>query len=431
MACCVQTRARPVRVTVLMVVIFNFWGALAFAPSPWLQRGACHRVFPSALRPKFLFHPNALRPAERPMLKMGTGTTPRDKITRVQRALLAATGMLAIWRIGLIVNPLQAYQTCIAMHPITTDVVTAILLYILGKITSDAINEQPLAQKRVLGRWGILGFMDGYFTGMWYRWLETVCCGLGLYSGPIMAAISTFIYTPLYSGGFIAMNAALSGVGPRAMMSRLRRDFVTVTRAGISTWGPLNVLIFSLIPVHLRVVVSMASHYVYLVFLAMWDSGLLGHFLEKSRAMFARVKVSNLPPKAAPIAASVVASVTISTAASSAPVDFAASADPLDLLADASKEVILTTDSGIVGQPDAFDFDVDLLTEDPLRGEISPGNIVAAAAAVSSVTMPRSVLVPDVAWTSMPDDAPDAASSQRQERAVVREAGGERRDGGV
>merc|ERR1712216_611455 len=86
-------------------------------------------------------------------------------------------------------------------------------------------------------------------------------------------------YTPVFSGGFIFTNAALSGSGLRDSVSAVRRDFRALTVAGIRTWGPMNVALFTFIPAHLRVAFSMVAHYFYIVMLATWMSGFLGRFM--------------------------------------------------------------------------------------------------------------------------------------------------------
>ena len=219
-------------------------------------------------------------------------------------------------------------------YPIATDVVTAILLYMLGKITSDAINRQPLAKARVLGKWGVLGCMDGLFTGMWYRYLEASFCGLEAVPKCLgMLMCSSFLYTPAYTSMFVAMSAVLDGMSPKEGLARFKRDVVPLTKATFTTWAPLNLLLFGFVPVQLRVVVSMAAHYVYLVFLAMWDSGFLQKFIERNRskvggasAETADEKVreppwtlpTGAPATATPAAAAAVAAVAASAAAATA-----------------------------------------------------------------------------------------------------------------
>eukprot|EP00960_Hanusia_phi_P036924 752599-Hanusia_phi.AAC.3 len=103
---------------------------------------------------------------------------------------------------------------------------TGMALYVLGKVTCDAINKQPWRQKREYGRWAFMGCLDGYFTHAWYWYIE-------------MAA---------------------SGLQPLLKLS---------TR--------------SVVPLQLRVSFSMACHYLYLIALAMWESGLLSTFIARVR----------------------------------------------------------------------------------------------------------------------------------------------------
>merc|ERR1712216_331933 len=208
-----------------------------------------------------------------------TALAARSQINMAQRGLLVLTTVGAMWRAALLLDPWAWYRASIAEHPIATDVGTAIVLYVLGKVTSDRINKQPWAQKRVYVRWGIMGLLDGLFTGMWYRWLQVHVACPAETAGLLMAAVSTGLYTPVFSGGFIFTNAALSGSGLRDSVSAVRRDFWALTVAGIRTWGPMNVALFTFIPAHLRVAFSMVAHYFYIVMLATWMSGFLGRFM--------------------------------------------------------------------------------------------------------------------------------------------------------
>jgi len=226
-------------------------------------------------------------------------------------------------------------------------------------VTSDAINRQPLARPRVLAKWGILGFFDGFFTGMWYRHLEVSFGALDPLSKCLaMFATSSLLYTPAYAAGFVVVGAALDGLSPKEIGAKFRRDIRPLTTASITTWGPLNLILFGVVPIHMRVVVSMAWHYIYLVFVAMWDSGYLGQFIENSRAklrMSLNLKIS--PPTAGEVAAAAAATAATASATAVATAAAAAAAPATADLFD-----ILGTDA------------------------ISPGTIVAAAAAASAAT---------------------------------------------
>jgi len=201
-------------------------------------------------------------------------------------------------------------------------------------VTSDAINRQPLARPRVLAKWGILGFFDGFFTGMWYRHLEVSFGALDPLSKCLaMFATSSLLYTPAYAAGFVVVGAALDGLSPKEIGAKFRRDIRPLTTASITTWGPLNLILFGVVPIHMRVVVSMAWHYIYLVFVAMWDSGYLGQFIENSRAKLRMSLNLKIPsPTAGEVAATAAATASATVATAAAAAAAPATADLLDIL---------------------------------------------------------------------------------------------------
>jgi len=64
----------------------------------------------------------------------------------------------------------------------------------------------------------------------------------------------------------------LEGKGFRGAKARLARDFNSLSAKSIKVWGVANIPLFLFVPLHMRVVVSMGMHYVYLVGLALWDA---------------------------------------------------------------------------------------------------------------------------------------------------------------
>ena len=65
-------------------------------------------------------------------------------------------------------------------------------LYVLGKVTCDAINKQPWRPKREYGRWAVMGCLDGYFTHAWYWYIEMAASGLQ----PLLKLSSMVRYLP-------------------------------------------------------------------------------------------------------------------------------------------------------------------------------------------------------------------------------------------
>merc|ERR1712216_430189 len=316
--------------------------------------------------------------------------------------LLVLTTVGAMWRAALLLDPWAWYRASIAAHPIATDVGTAIVLYVLGKVTSDRINKQPWAQKRVYVRWGIMGLLDGLFTGMWYRWLQVHVACPAETAGLLMAAVSTGLYTPVFSGGFIFTNAALSGSGLRDSVSAVRRDFWALTVAEIRTWGPMNVALFTFIPAHLRVAFSMVAHYFYIVMLATWMSGFLGRFMatcDEFRQLVTDAvtgrggKTGSNTVDATTADAATAAPVASPSAAMAATATLAAAITGCDVATVAATVTAATFTStatsaaaGVLSDGDGDLLkDGDSLKSDGVTALILPDGIVAAAAAAASV----------------------------------------------
>ena len=57
-------------------------------------------------------------------------------------------------------------------------------------------------------------------------------------------------------------------------MLRAKTDGEELFWKTTKVWGPTNALLFGLVPLHLRTIVSMGIHYVFLVGLALWDASL-------------------------------------------------------------------------------------------------------------------------------------------------------------
>lgn len=55
-------------------------------------------------------------------------------------------------------------------------------------------------------------------------------------------------------------------------MERVRADALAMLLNATQVWGPVNLLLFAFVPLHMRTVVSMCIHYLFLVGLALWDA---------------------------------------------------------------------------------------------------------------------------------------------------------------
>jgi len=152
------------------------------------------------------------------------------------------------------------------------DCIFAGLLYVLGKITSSAFlgKQESLSN---LTRWFCCGLFDGWALHWWYSVLDYNFSFLPAFQQTvIMNGLSSVFYTPTYCAGFLILLSLLEFKGPRGAMNRVRHDWKDLTCKSVFMWSVLNVPLFLCVPVHLRVVVSMGIHYLYIVGLGLWDA---------------------------------------------------------------------------------------------------------------------------------------------------------------
>ena len=169
------------------------------------------------------------------------------------------------------------------LYPLEMDAFTGVLLYILGKWTSNGITNTS-CEKKVYGKWGILGSMDGWFTHIFFLWIDQVTMFLAATPAlklVTMTICTSFCYTPLYCLGFLAMSGFLDGKSAKETLTDVKERVGELSALTIKTWMPLNVILFGLVPATYRVLVSMMMNYVYLIGLALWDSGKLDGLLRK------------------------------------------------------------------------------------------------------------------------------------------------------
>merc|ERR1712216_214831 len=172
--------------------------------------------------------------------------------------------------------PALALQTAMASvraSPMLADCLFAGILYVLGKVTSSAIvgTREDLPS---LSKWFICGLVDGWACHAWYAFLEFKFRLIAdrLQQTLVMNGLSAAFFTPAYCAGFLVLLSLLEGKGFRGAKARLARDFNSLSAKSIKVWGVANIPLFLFVPLHMRVVVSMGMHYVYLVGLALWDA---------------------------------------------------------------------------------------------------------------------------------------------------------------
>eukprot|EP00960_Hanusia_phi_P043092 755860-Hanusia_phi.AAC.4 len=90
-----------------------------------------------------------------------------------------------------------------------------------------------------------------------------------------MTIVSSSLYTPIYCLGFLVVLSLLECKGVDGSIARVKKDFPDLYKSCLTTWAPLNAIIFGLVPLEFITVTAMLLHYVYLVVIALWDSGFL------------------------------------------------------------------------------------------------------------------------------------------------------------
>ena len=170
----------------------------------------------------------------------------------------------------------SSYMGALDANALAVDTVTAATLYALGKATSAAISKKSEGDMvRFLANWAMLGVVDGVCTHKWYGFIQGVADEAQ--AGKIAEAVgmtlaSSFLYTPAYCASFLLLLSLVEGKGWHTATERVRLDLGELFAKSTKVWGPTNLLLFGLVPLHLRTVVSMAIHYVFLVGLALWDA---------------------------------------------------------------------------------------------------------------------------------------------------------------
>jgi hypothetical protein len=182
----------------------------------------------------------------------------------------------AVWsaRKGAVLRQILALCATVSRQPMAKDVASASCLYALGKFTSALISgEEQDVGWRV--NWAMIGIVDGMLTSSWYLFIQRIADHSPWELGPttvLMMLASSLLYTPVYCVYFLILISLLEGKGWQRACARVRCDTLAMLWKATKVWGPVNLLLFGFVPLHLRTVVSMSIHYVFLVSLALWDA---------------------------------------------------------------------------------------------------------------------------------------------------------------
>ena len=169
------------------------------------------------------------------------------------------------------------YLAELEQNALAVDAATASTLYALGVLTSTAISEKREPDMAsYVARWSAMGVVDGVCTHAWYECLQggADALQLGRMEPVAMTLFSSSVYTPIYCAAFLLLLSLLEGKGWAGAQARVRADVEEMLWKTTKVWGPTNFLLFALVPLQTRTIVSMGIHYVFLVGLALWDAAI-------------------------------------------------------------------------------------------------------------------------------------------------------------
>uniref|UniRef100_A0A6U5WUL8 Uncharacterized protein n=1 Tax=Guillardia theta TaxID=55529 RepID=A0A6U5WUL8_GUITH len=178
--------------------------------------------------------------------------------------------------LAIAAHSMQGLSGIFKISPIQIDALTGMLLYVLGKITADRINQEK-TNKKEIRRWGTVGGIDGCLAHVWYiitDHLASICIfQQKIWIVLVQVFLTELLYTPLFVSIFLLVSARFDGKSLQESLGKVRTGLVPMWRMSTKTWIPINIFIFSLIPVERRVLVSMFLNYGFVVTLALWDTG--------------------------------------------------------------------------------------------------------------------------------------------------------------
>jgi len=172
--------------------------------------------------------------------------------------------------------PVLAFNTAktviASANPVVFDCIFAGLLYVLGKMTSNAFSGKQ-GSLPSLAKWFTCGLVDGWACHAWYAMLEFNFGFLPVFQQMVfMNGLSSVFFTPAYCACFLVLLSLLEFKGLSGALDRVGRDWKDLASKSVQVWGVLNIPLFLCVPLHLRVVFSMGLHYLYLVGLGVWDA---------------------------------------------------------------------------------------------------------------------------------------------------------------
>mmetsp|Transcript_68082 Transcript_68082/g.168208 ORF Transcript_68082/g.168208 Transcript_68082/m.168208 type:complete len:386 (+) Transcript_68082:1-1158(+) len=182
------------------------------------------------------------------------------------------------------VSAWEGYNTALQNNALRVDVVLTVFLYTLGQVTLGGLTGK-MSPASVFQRWAFFGAMDGFLTHHWYHFIRDLAdfiVGPGASQFKQVSAMvftTSTLYTPAYCFLFLAISALWDGQGIKGVKQATATKLPIMAQATLPTWTLFNTFLFAFVPLEFRVLAAEAFHYVYLVFLALWEqkSGVSTH----------------------------------------------------------------------------------------------------------------------------------------------------------
>jgi len=171
-------------------------------------------------------------------------------------------------------NPSRLLAQNLQAWPITAGIVTSAVVGAAGDASAQQLNGVArLDRTRCLSMSGFCALYNGVIYAMMFRWYENVFTTTRLRCGPrgVLAAkvlFDNFIHTPLlYFPVYYTSMGAFKGQSMDEVWERAKQTWVSNNIVSCILWIPATVLVFSCVPLHLRV------HFNNVVSLC-WNTGL-------------------------------------------------------------------------------------------------------------------------------------------------------------
>lgn len=147
------------------------------------------------------------------------------------------------------------YQARLASHPVLTQSITTSLLFATGDVTAQQLVERRGTKDHDAARTARMALYGGTVFGpaatTWYRFLQTkVVLSTPRRTMLAQVACDQGLFAPVFIGIFLSSMAALEGSWPR---ENLERNYRTALTTNYAVWPAVQMVNFSLVPLHHRV----------------------------------------------------------------------------------------------------------------------------------------------------------------------------------